>query len=568
MEGVETSMNLLTENWLPLRARNGETRYASPAEVADPEIVDLALPRADFQGAAYQWLIGLLQTALPPRHHVDWLERLTQPPDQKTLEEAFAPFLPAFELDGDGPRFMQDLDPLDDAKPSPVAGLLIDAPGANGIKNNTDFFVKRGGTEVMCPDCAAMALFTMQINAPSGGAGYRVGLRGGGPLTTLILPEDGNASLWQRLWLNVMPASVFDRDGQSYTEPSAEEGTLFPWMVPTLESKAKNTEVFPEHMHPLHPYWAMPRRFRLMIEDQPCRCGLCGRKADRGVREVKARNYGANYAGPWLHPLTPYRTDPKKPQEPPLSGKGQPGGIGYRNWSYLVLPDPAETGALPATVVRDFLGAKSQASKDERAWGQEVEALLARPRLWVFGYDMDNMKARCWYGTEMPLVVLPEALQESFRTAVQQFTDLTRAVIRQTRREIQSAWFERPGDAKGDTSYLEAQLYENTEAAFFQALDSLKAALIEQGENADLSGPADAWFRALRAASLALFENQVLTAAQEALNWQRVVSARGRLLVFLSGQGKGAKPVTRFAKQYRVPLTRSERDKLKGEETA
>jgi len=186
----------------------------------------------------------------------------------------------------------------------------------------------------------------------------------------------------------------------------------------------------------------------------------------------------------------------------------------------------------------------------------------------VFGYDMDNMKARCWYGTEMPLVVLPEALQESFRTAVQQFTDLTRAVIRQTRREIQSAWFERPGDAKGDTSYLEAQLYENTEAAFFQALDSLKAALIEQGENADLSGPADAWFRALRAASLALFENQVLTAAQEALNWQRVVSARGRLLVFLSGQGKGAKPVTRFAKQYRVPLTRSERDKLKGEETA
>ena len=148
-----------------------------------------------------------------------------------------------------------------------------------------------------------------------------------------------------------MPASVFDRDGQSYTEPSAEEGTLFPWMVPTLESKAKNTEVFPEHMHPLHPYWAMPRRFRLMIEDRPCRCDLCGREADRSVRGVKAKNYGANYAGPWLHPLTPYRTDPKKPQEPPLSSKGQPGGIGYRNWPYLVLPDPANTGALPATVL-------------------------------------------------------------------------------------------------------------------------------------------------------------------------------------------------------------------------
>ncbi|MCH2558970.1 MAG: type I-E CRISPR-associated protein Cse1/CasA [Alcanivorax sp.] len=566
MEGIENNMNLLKESWLPLRASNGEIRYAPPAAIADPDITDLALPRADFQGAAYQWLIGLLQTALPPKHHLDWLEHLTHQPDQKALEEAFSPFLPAFELDGDGPRFMQDLDPMDDAKPSPVAGLLIDAPGANGIKNNTDFFVKRGGTEVMCPDCAAMALFTMQINAPSGGAGYRVGLRGGGPLTTLILPEAGDASLWQRLWLNVMPVSVFDHDGQAFAAPSAEDGTLFPWVAPTRESKAKNTEIFPEQMHPLHPYWAMPRRFRLMVEDQPCRCDLCGREADRSVREVRAKNYGANYAGPWLHPLTPYRTDPKKPQEPPLSSKGQPGGIGYRNWSYLVLPDPSNTGALPATVVRDFLGPKHQTSKDERAWGEDVEALLTRPRLWVFGYDMDNMKARCWYGTEMPLVVLPEALQDVFRQAVQHFSGLTRQVIWYTRTQIKNAWFERPGDAKGDTSYLEAQLYENTEGAFFQALESIKAVLIEYGETADLSAPADAWFRALRAASLALFEDQVLTAAQEALDWPRVVSARGRLLAFLSGQGKGAKPITQFASEYDVSLTRSERDTNKREE--
>jgi hypothetical protein len=33
-------------------------------------------------------------------------------------------------------------------------------------------------------------LFSLQLNAPSGGKGYRTGLRGGGPLTTLIELQD------------------------------------------------------------------------------------------------------------------------------------------------------------------------------------------------------------------------------------------------------------------------------------------------------------------------------------------------------------------------------------------
>lgn len=560
-------MNLLKGAWLPYRTESGGRIYAPPSAISDPDIIDLALPRADFQGAAYQWLIGLLQTAMAPKNHNTWLEALTHAPEQQALEKAFEPLASAFELDGDGPRFMQDLDPLDDAKPSSVAGLLIDAPGANGIKNNTDFFVKRGGTEVMCPDCAAIALFTMQINAPSGGVGYRVGLRGGGPLTTLILPDGPNASLWQRLWLNVMPATTFQEGGQPYLAPTPDNDTLFPWTGPTRESRAKDTGVFPDAMHPLHAYWAMPRRFRLVFEDAPCRCDLCGREAERRVQEVRAKNYGANYAGPWLHPLTPYRTDPKKPAEPPLSGKGQPGGVGYRNWSYLVLPDPKQTGAVPAAVVSDFIGAKWQASKDERAWGQDVEALLARPRLWAFGYDMDNMKARCWYGTEMPLVVLPEALQAAFRETVQQFTELARQAVWYTRTQIKNAWFERPGDAKGDTSYLDAQFYESTEGAFFQALEAIKAVLLESGDNAPLTSVAEPWFRALRRVALALFETEVLTSSQEALNWPRIVSARGRLLAWLSGQGKGAKPITNFAKKYSVALTQGERDSANREET-
>ncbi|BBI53756.1 hypothetical protein HORIV_61770 [Vreelandella olivaria] len=67
---------------------------------------------------------------------------------------------------------MQDLDPLDDVKEASVAGLLIDSPGANGIKNNTDFFVKRGRVETVCPECAALALLPCRSTRPPVGPGF------------------------------------------------------------------------------------------------------------------------------------------------------------------------------------------------------------------------------------------------------------------------------------------------------------------------------------------------------------------------------------------------------------
>ena len=66
-----------------------------------------------------------------------------------------------------------------------IAALLIESPGENALRNNSDHFRQARQVECLCPDCAAPALFTLQTNAPAGGVGYRTGLRGGGPLTTL-----------------------------------------------------------------------------------------------------------------------------------------------------------------------------------------------------------------------------------------------------------------------------------------------------------------------------------------------------------------------------------------------
>lgn len=528
-------MNLLDRAWIPFKHRDGDIRYRPAGDLADSDTLDVAFPRADFQGAAYQWLIGLLQTAFAPGDESDWMRRFATPPTTAELNAAFERFAYAFELDGDGPRFMQDIDPLDDAKPGPVAGLLIDAPGANGIKNNTDFFVKRGQVEAVCPDCAAIALFTMQINAPSGGVGYRVGLRGGGPLTTLILPEDPKASLWHRLWLNVLLPEQIRQRGQRWTPPVADDAAIFPWMDATRTSKQKGSEVLPDSVHPLHAYWAMPRRYRLLFEPSECTCDLCGRAAARSICEIKAQNYGANYAGPWQHPLTPYRIDPDKPEEAPLSRKGQPGGLGYRHWPQWVVSEDDNSSSRPAAVVHHYVAGKVGATRDARQWGDDVELLYSQARLWVFGYDMNNMKPRGWYATEMPVMTLPDAQLYWLRRWASSFIDFATGAAWILRTQIKAAWFDRPADAKGDLGDIDLQFHASTQNGFYRALGDMQAAL---AESADLervpSGIAQTWYRHVRLSALRQFETQALSGPVEETAIRRVIMARRNLLYWLN----------------------------------
>lgn len=545
-------MNLLNGvRWLPFLMRNGTVEYRPPADMANPDVINLACPRADFQAGAYQFLLGLLQTALPLADHGEWLDYLIEPPSPDALQEAFAPLESAFELDGDGPRFMQDKDPLEDGNATTVSALLIDAPGASGINKNTDFFVKRGRADAMCEACAALALFTMQASAPAGGAGIRVGLRGGGPLTTLVMPESADASLWQRLWLNVLPSNKLVQPGQRWSTPRSDDPDLFFWIADTRISDKKGTEVLPEHVHPLHAYWSVPRRFRLLFEQDECRCDLCGREVDQIVRQVRSIKQGANYDGPWLHPLTPYRRDPKKPAELPLSQKGQPGGLGYRHWPGFVLNDPEGSGALPAAVVTDYISHKQKLVDESYRWGDDVPGLLKQMRIWASGYDMENMKPRGWYSVEMPLINLPASSQDILRAWVQQLTGLSQQVASATRNQIKAAWFKRPADAKGDMSQVDKQFFSATHDAFFHTVSRLATILQEDAETTAIpADTAQSWYLSLRRQAFAIFDDQALSGAQENMNWQRATGARRQLQGFLSGRSKGSKTVKDFISQH------------------
>lgn len=392
------AFSLILDAWMPVRRRSGAAQLIRPAGLTDAiatdPIVTLDWPRADFRLAGLEFLIGLLATACPPASDDgldepgDWQGWYQSPPSSETLAAAFAPLAPAFLLDGDGPRFMQDFENFP-GDANRLETLLIDAPGGQTLKKNADHFVKRGGVETMSRGMAAMALITLQAFAPAGGAGNRVGLRGGGPLTTLAIPPwpEGPVPLWHLLWANV-PV------GRAVTE--AEWLKVFPWMGPTRTSEAKRITT-PDDTHELHAFWGMARRIRLEFADNTGRvpCDLGGGIDPLVVTGWRQRPYGNNYAK-WTHPLTPYYRQ-KVTDTEWLPVHPQPGGIGYRHWVGLLFDDATDKPLRQAAAsIQRF-----------RVYRLNQVAVYGDRILWrmlAAGYDMDNMKPRGFVESEMPIV--------------------------------------------------------------------------------------------------------------------------------------------------------------------
>lgn len=419
-----TNFNLIDAAWLPAVRRDGTIEAIPPWRmVADggTAYLGLAARRADFTGALMQFLIGLMQTAYSPPDGDTWRERYDEPPTPDALQAALAPYRHAFELIGDGPCFMQDFD-LPDGEEKPIAGLLIDAPGANTVRNNQDHFIKRGGVAALCPACAAAALHCLQTNAPSGGQGHRVGLRGGGPLTTLVVPST-ETSLWKQVWLNVLA----EPDFRAKEAPDAPHGTadVFPWLAPTRTSEG-NRKLLPPQADLLQMFWAMPRRIRLRFGDGG-RCDLCGTEADRLAGVYLTKNFGVSYEG-WRHVLSPYSG---KVGEPELPVHGQPDGAGFRHWvGWVVNEHTGKFSKTPARVVQ---------RKHDDANRRDLKA-----HLWAFGYDMDNMKARAWVESRMPLIAGEAAFDDAFTAGARALVAAAMTVSGYLREAVKAALLGEP----------------------------------------------------------------------------------------------------------------------------
>ena len=527
---ADACFNLIDAPWLPLRRRDGTVEWRPPWAVTEGvagsnPFVGFAWPRADFNAAAHEFLIGLLATAAAPSDEDAWIDHWEAPPTPDVLAGRFSGIAHAFDLDGEGgPRFGQDLADLVDGKAKGAAGLLIDAPGEITLKQNKDLFVKRGTAPVLSRPAAAMALFTLNCFAPSGGTGHNTSVRGGGPMTTLVVASDRpGGTIWGRLWPNVETADQIV--GRSTGNAGME--AVFPWCAPTRTSNAKagGRDTTPDDVHPLHAYWSMSRRIRLVFEEANGRpCALTGRRDEVVVAGFRTLQHGNRYVGFFDHPLSPSYATAKGER---LPKHPKPGAVSYRLWPGTVFP--AGGGATPAPVVRHWLDARARSS------GVPLDAT----RLAAHGYAMDSAKALAWIEGELPLWQVAEECREHCVDFVDRAVGGADIVAGAVVTAVKSVRRERPRDAKGDYGFVKERFYRDTERTFHSLL---RRAIAAAASSPDDPGAADEtlalWLEALARQALRLFDEVAPAAGLEDRNMARHVRARHGLALGLRGFGR------------------------------
>lgn len=510
--------NLIRESWIPVRHRSGRVAWRAPFEAlggSEDPAVAIASPRADLDGGLIQLLIGLLQVALAPESDRDWERHAKSPPSAELLRDRLEPFAGAFELFGEGPRFYQDPSVARHGGEAwPAEKLLADL----GLDPGPDHFARSGSVGRLCPSCAAAAVATLQATAPPGGRGHLASLRGVGPLTTLVVPQAPDASLWLKAWLNVVPL----RRLRSDWEPGPLlDIDLFPWLRTPTSEPTTSPEIYPVDVHPLQVFFSMPRRIWLGAR-RPGECGLCGRDGEVIV-DYQTRPKGNRYVGGvWIHPLSAYR----RKDELWWAVKGDEKGLGYRHWLGLVaaVPGGDSLPALPVQLVRQ-LPARAAAA------GGTV-------RLHAFGYALDNIKTVAWNDGLMPVYDVDTRFAAAYAAEIDLLVAGAREVEYLLRRAFKSLVAKRPQDVKGEPDHLITRFWQDTESSFYdhawRILQELRKA---NGESGDVGlAQRESWHRQLCASAREIFESEVAGVDFSAAGPGQVARAWNELRLALYGK--------------------------------
>ena len=462
-------LNLISDRWIPVH-RSGGRDVIRPDQIAEDDVLRLGWPRPDLNLACLELLVGLVYLAAPPRGR----SARRNPPTADALRTAMAPLAPAFELLGDGPRFLQDCAELE-GDPNPPDMLFIDSAGESTAKKNADLMVRRNRYHGLDLPLAAMAIYTMQAFAPSGGAGNRTSMRGGGPMVTMVRPQA--QGLWPLVWANVPDGAPLPSDRLD----------ALPWMRPTRTSRNGEITV-PQEDARASPepevFFGQPRRFRLVAEGNV-------------VTGVVQRPWGNNYTE-WQHPLTPYYRD-NKGQVLPVHPKQ--GRFGYRNWRGVILQSEQRLRA--ATVERWI--------SDNRG---------AQCSLIVGGWVMNNMNPLDFIWSEQPVFALgeePEFHAGAMVETAEQAGFGLRVCVRDSRDE-------------GTADLAMEAFFDTTQASFER-----RVATLAGGAAPDPHG----WLSDLRRAALDEFDRRVIPGLADMGETRRqaAVEARAKLLAAFGGRG-------------------------------
>jgi CRISPR system Cascade subunit CasA len=182
----------------------------------------------------------------------------------------------------------------------------------------------------------------------------------------------------------------------------------------------------------------------------------------------------------------------------------QPGGIGYRHWLGLVENTVDNTRRVARVV--------DQYRKLQREDG----------RLWAFGYDMDNMKARCWYDAEMPIILASEDIESEYKGHVEAMILAAQQVRDELRRNAKNALFGPHAEVRGDLSYIDSRFWSATEPIFYALLHKARDTF-NTGE--DTTSLLREWYTTLTRTAYRIFDDVSQTGDFNAADPRRVALA-------------------------------------------
>jgi CRISPR system Cascade subunit CasA len=246
--------------------------------------------------ASLQLLICLVQVIWLPEDGGALRQRAARPMDAEAFAGGVQRWEDMFCLDHPDAPFLQ----VKGVVAKDVTGMDKLLAGLTGA-TNCAFVNEPGQGATLCGGCAAIALFNQANNAPSFGGGFKSGLRGGSPVTTLIQGYD----LRTTVWLNVLTGTTLNQLLPSWRELISQP--------PTWQAPIKAGETIPAaRIGLLRGLFWQPDHIELCpaLSDGQCSgCGLYSTVRYDGFFKAK---FNFKVEGVWPHPHSPRLMQVKK----------------------------------------------------------------------------------------------------------------------------------------------------------------------------------------------------------------------------------------------------------------
>ncbi|PHM23804.1 type I-E CRISPR-associated protein Cse1/CasA [Xenorhabdus ehlersii] len=288
-------MDLLVHNWIPVRPMAGgiPTTISLQTLLCSDEQWILCLPRDDMELSALQLLVCLTQVIWTPQDDQTLRLRIKQPLTFDDFVQGISAWSDTFQLDHPDMPFMQ----FKGVSANDVTSMDKLLAGLTGATNCT-FINEPGQGDALCGGCTVIALFNKANNAPSFGGGFKSGLRGGAPVTTLLQAINSRyADLRTTIWLNVLTQpylqQLFSKDLQAKQLPVWQEPIQAGATIPAT------------HIGLLRGLFWQPNHIELCPPVGVGQCSGCGQQATQRYTGFLKEKFNFSVEGIWPHPHSP-----------------------------------------------------------------------------------------------------------------------------------------------------------------------------------------------------------------------------------------------------------------------